>query len=103
MQRLKLLAPGEAEMMIAPASRDGEVQLVAACPFERPAIVLPRSVEHVERMGGGNGLVLMGKGHPALLGAANQKRSTCSQPDTRFCGGTRVPTATALVLTQDPQ
>jgi hypothetical protein len=54
-------------MVIAPAPGDGKIQFVAPGTLEGPAIILHRTLEHIERMGGGNGLVLMGKGHPALL------------------------------------
>src|SRR6266568_2145442 len=50
MQRLEVFAPGETEMIIAPAASDREIDLVACRTFERPAIVLHRLLQHVERM-----------------------------------------------------
>src|SRR5258705_10284428 len=49
-QRLKVFAPGETEMIIAPAAGDREIYLVARRTFEGPAIVLDRLLQHVEGM-----------------------------------------------------
>jgi hypothetical protein len=59
MQRLQILAPREREVMIAPAPRHREIELVTPGPFERPAVLLHRPLEHIDRMGGGWRLVLV--------------------------------------------
>ncbi len=59
-KRLQIVTPGEIEMMIRPTPRDGQIQFVPSGPFEMPAAVLDRLLEHVERMGTGQRLIWSG-------------------------------------------
>src|SRR5205085_11327298 len=60
MKRLQILAPGEAKMMIAPAPGYGEIEFVAPAALERPAMVLDRPFQHVERVEVNGRYLLMG-------------------------------------------
>ena len=51
MQRFEIVAPGKAEMMVAPFARHGQVQFVPARALKAPAVVLHRPLEQVDRMG----------------------------------------------------
>src|SRR6185437_11268939 len=82
MQRLEVLAPGEAEMMVAPAPGDGEVQFVPLRAFEGPAIGLHRALDQVERVQHGLGFIEMGKTHAPILGPQNE--AVGNQTGTRF-------------------
>src|SRR5690242_161708 len=63
MQRLQVVAPGEAEMMIAPLARHGKIELVPAGALERPAIVLDRLLQHVDGMRDEGVFFLVNNGH----------------------------------------
>src|SRR5579862_1103575 len=67
MQRLQIIAPGETEMMVAPAAGHGKIELVAPASLEWPAVVFDRPFEHVERMEFDGRLFLMGQAHRQLL------------------------------------
>src|SRR5579885_482297 len=78
-------------MMVAPAAADRKVQLIPPAAFERPAVVLHRLLEHVERMKREGGLFVVGDGHPAHSPMwAKQSEAVANQPDTRFRRRTRV-------------
>src|SRR5262252_6024305 len=62
-QRLELIPPGEAKMIVAPAAADGEVYLVLPGAFKRPAILFDGMLEHVERVFEGLGWGMGGKLH----------------------------------------
>jgi hypothetical protein len=47
-------------MMIAPAAGNGQIQLIPPAALEGPAVVLDRTLEHVERMGGSDRFIDMG-------------------------------------------
>src|ERR1700679_515132 len=90
MQRLELLAPSEAEMVIAPAPGHRKIELVPPAALEGPTVVLHGMFQQIEGVRGGNELLMMHKGHKRAPGRETTKRSSCDQPDTRFCGRTRV-------------
>jgi hypothetical protein len=62
-QRFQVVAPGEAEMMVAPFARDGKVEFVPAGTLERPAIIFHRPLQHIDGMRCQGELVLMNYCH----------------------------------------
>src|SRR5215467_2210626 len=63
MQGLELVPPGEAEMVVAPAAANRQVDLVLARTLEGPTILLNGMLKHVERVFEGLGWGLGGKLH----------------------------------------
>src|SRR5579862_2864445 len=82
MQRLKVFAPGETKVMITPPSCDRQVEFVAPASLERPAVILDRPLEHIERMEFDGRFFLMGEAHRRLLmlvGKTKQLASSLTQ------------------------
>jgi hypothetical protein len=85
LQRLEIFAPDQAEMVIAPAARHREIQLVAVGTLESPAIGLHRALKHVERVQDRLGFIEMGKTHAPLSSPLlTQNEAVANQTGTRF-------------------
>ena len=76
-QGFQVVAPGEAEMMVAPLARHGQIQFVPAGAFKGPAIILDGAFQHVDGMGGEVEIVLLDGRHTGEQPLANTKRSSC--------------------------
>src|SRR5262249_6188453 len=50
-QRLKIVPPGQRDVVVAPGTRDRQRQLVGSTSFERPVVYGSDMLDHVHRVG----------------------------------------------------